>query len=111
MAPLDRLSRITVALALCLAAGACVAPVVLPVLPALSPAQDQAVRSTLAAASSSGSSIGIPPRLCPEHTARAEPDGKCQPIPCGGQCRGDQRCDELAIVPRCVARETAQVSQ
>lgn len=102
------------ALALVLAASACPPPIILPVLPTLTPTEDRAIRSTLAAASSTSSSIGIPPRPCPEHTARAEPGGKCKPIPCGGQCRTDQRCDELAIVPRCVARqptETTAVSQ
>jgi len=100
--------------ALALVASACPPPIVLPVLPTLTPAEDRAVRSTLAAASSTNSSISIPPRPCPEHTARSEPGAKCKPIPCGGQCRADQRCDELAIVPRCVARdpiETTAVSQ
>jgi len=96
--------RITTALALCLAASACPPAVIVPVLPALTPAQDNAVRSTLAAAASPNSSIGIPPRPCPEHTARTDPDGKCRPLPCGGQCREGQRCDETAIVPRCVVR-------
>jgi hypothetical protein len=70
--------------------------------PALTPTEDRAVRSTLAAATSTGSSISIPARPCPEHYARPEPGEQCKPIPCGGQCRGDQRCDEAALVPRCV---------
>ncbi|HVE85680.1 MAG TPA: hypothetical protein VND93_22655 [Myxococcales bacterium] len=73
-------------------------------LPALSANQDAAVRSTLAAASSPSSSISIPDRPCPAHTGRAEPGGQCRPLPCGGQCHQGQRCDETAIVPRCVSR-------
>jgi len=84
------------------ALGAC-AP--LPIqLPNLTPTEDHALRSTLSAASSTNSSIGIPPRPCPEHYARSAPGEKCKPIPCGGQCREDQRCDEAAVLPRCVEK-------
>ncbi|HEY8207266.1 MAG TPA: hypothetical protein VIG99_07285 [Myxococcaceae bacterium] len=99
----------------CLAAfaavlGACV-PIPLPFTPPnLTPTEDRALRSTLSAASSTGSSIGIPDRLCPEHQARAAPGEKCKPIPCGGQCRADQRCDEALIVPRCVEK-AEQIAQ
>jgi hypothetical protein len=82
--------------------GAC-APIPLLITPPnLTPTQDRALRSTLSAATSTGSSVSIPDRPCPEHSARSEPGAKCKPIPCGGQCRQDQRCDEAAIVPRCV---------
>jgi hypothetical protein len=92
---------------LALGFGACAQfPIPLPVVtpPNLTPSQDQAVRSTLAAATSPSSSVGIPPRPCPEHSARSGPGEKCQPLPCGGQCQEHQRCDETAIVPRCVSR-------
>lgn len=87
--------------ALAAALGACVP---IPGVPQLTPTQDAAVRTTLAAATNPRSSVGIPPRPCPEHTARSEPGGKCKPLPCGGQCREGQRCDEAALVPRCVPR-------
>jgi hypothetical protein len=75
------------------------------VTPNLTPTEDQALRTTLSAATSSSSSVSIPPRPCPEHQARSAPGEKCKPIPCGGQCRGDQRCDETALVPRCVEKD------
>jgi len=88
------------------ALGAC-APIPIPISvtpPNLTPTQDQALRSTLSAAASTNSSVSIPTRPCPEHSARSGPGEKCQPIPCGGQCREDQRCDEAALVPRCVEK-------
>ena len=111
-----RLRRHALAPALLIALGACPPPqpiLILPVipLPALTPAEEKAVRSTLSAATSSESSISIPARPCPEHTARAESRGQCLPVPCGGQCRQDQRCDEIALVPRCVARDKQANSQ
>lgn len=87
------------------ALGACVPLPLIPITtPTLTPTEDQAVRSTLSAATSSNSSVSIPPRPCPEHSARSAPGEKCKPIPCGGQCRDDQRCDEAALVPRCVEK-------
>jgi hypothetical protein len=79
-------------------------PLVLPPPPSLTPAEDRALRSTLSAATSTNTSTSIPDRLCPEHQARAAPGEKCRDLPCGGQCRSDQACDEAAIVPRCVAK-------
>lgn len=85
------------------ALGACI-PLIPITPPNLTPTEDRALRSTLSAATSSNASIGIPARPCPEHQARSGPGEKCQPIPCGGQCRGDQACDEAALVPRCVEK-------
>ncbi|HYV49073.1 MAG TPA: hypothetical protein VFA20_29640 [Myxococcaceae bacterium] len=91
-------------LPLAVALGAC-APIPIPITPPnLTATQDRAIRSTLSAASSTASSVSIPARPCPEHYARSEPGEQCKPIPCGGQCREDQRCDETAIVPRCVEK-------
>jgi len=94
-------------LSLVAALGACAPVSLIPITPPnLTPTEDRALRSTLSAATSTNSSVSIPPRPCPEHYARSAPGEKCKPIPCGGQCRGDQRCDEAAIVPRCVEKST-----
>jgi hypothetical protein len=80
-------------------------PIPIPLTPPnLTPAEDHALRSTFSAATSSNSSVSIPDRPCSEHFARSAPGEQCKPLPCGGQCREDQRCDEAAIVPRCVEK-------
>jgi hypothetical protein len=74
--------------------------------PLPSPAAERAALTTLGAAGSTVSKplVKPPPRPCKEHHARPEPDAPCQPIPCGGRCAPDQRCDEAALVPTCVPR-------
>lgn len=75
-------------------------------LPMLTPTTERAVTTTLGAAGTIATSplVKPPPRPCKEHHARPTPDSKCEPIPCGGRCGPDQRCDEIALVPTCIPR-------
>jgi hypothetical protein len=37
--------------------------------------------------------------------------GYCEAIPCGGNCRSDERCDERSLVPHCVSSTELQIER
>ncbi|MFL5320163.1 MAG: hypothetical protein ACJ790_10950, partial [Myxococcaceae bacterium] len=41
--------------------------------------------------------------VCPVGTTCNQKTGMCDTLPCHGQCRPEERCDEAGLIPHCVA--------
>jgi hypothetical protein len=67
-----------------------------------------ATNTAIALGAAAAQSHGQPvcPATCKAGAACNPSTGVCEPLPCGGVCRDDEQCNELALVPYCMVVST-----